>query len=138
MEIIYNPIGYIESPFKDLRDIPRQSIYSKDKKAKIKILDEYVKELEGISVDSYIVVLFHFHKSKEKKHNRYSEYFDGPRGIFATRSPHRPNGIGISIVKVLDINENIIEILGVDMLDGTPVIDIKPYSEKLNPGQADS
>lgn len=133
MDIIFKPVGYIESPFKSLKDIPKQSVLSNDKKAKIKLLEEYVKETEGLLVGSYIVVLFNFHESKDKKHNRYSDHYEGPRGVFATRSPNRPNGIGLSIVKITKIHENIIEISGVDMLDGTPVIDIKPYSEKLNP-----
>lgn len=133
MEIIFKAIGYIESPFKNLNEIPRQSVFSKDKKAKIRLLDEYVDGIEGVLVDSYIVVLFHFHKSNEKNFSRYTKHYEGPRGVFATRSPHRPNGIGLSIVKVENIHENIIEISGVDMLDGTPVIDIKPYSENLNP-----
>ena len=134
MDIRMEAIGYIKSGVKDRKDLPRQSVLNKDKKAVIEILPKYLDGIDGIEEGSYGVVLFHFHKSKKdvplklKPHGR-----DEIRGVFATRSPNRPNGIGQSIVKFTRIDGNNIEFEGVDMLDGTPVLDIKPYVEALNP-----
>ena len=139
MDIIFTPIGYIQSPFKELEDIPRQSIYAKDKRATIEILSEYVEGIRDIEAGDYIILLFNFHKSKGYNllqipgGNKAPKHLNRPKGVFSTRSPHRPNAIGMSIVKVITVHNNMIEIEGVDMLDGTPVIDIKPYSPQLNP-----
>ncbi len=133
-EIAFRPIGYIKSPFKSLSDIPRQSIYAAEKIAEIEINEEYVKGLLHLDNHSHIIVLFHFHQSpgfdlcvKRPGNSPLS------RGVFATRSPHRPNAIGLSIVELLEMKGNKLIIRGVDMLDGTPVLDIKPYSAGLNP-----
>ena len=139
MDIIFTPIGYIQSPFKELEDIPRQSIYAKDKRATIEILSEYVEGIRDIEAGDYIVLLFNFHKSKGYKllqiprGSKTPKDSNRPKGVFSTRSPHRPNAIGMSLVKVITVHNNMIEIEGVDMLDGTPVTDIKPYSPQLNP-----
>lgn len=137
MNIIFNPIGYIKSPFKELGDIPKQSIYADDKKATIEILNEYAEGIRDIEVGSHIIVLFNFHKSEGYKLLQIPSYSDEFKGVFSTRSPFRPNAVGMSIVKVINVLNNMIEIEGVDMLDGTPVIDIKPYIPKLNPEVSD-
>lgn len=134
MEIIqFNPIGYVKSPFKELKEIPPQSIYAKDKKAIIHIKDEYKQGLKDLEKLTYIIVLFYFNKSESFDLITKTPWSDEKKGVFATRSPRRPNAIGMSIVKILEVEENKITIEGVDMLDGTPVLDIKPYNEKLNP-----
>lgn len=133
MEIIFKPIGYVKSPFKKLSKIPRQSIYASDIKATIKILDEYIEGINDIKINSYIVVLFHFHESKGYKLLQIARDTNKLRGVFSTRSPYRPNGVGMSIVKVINIDKNSIEFQGVDMIDGTPIIDIKPYVYELSP-----
>ena len=139
MDIIFKPIGHIKSPFKELENIPTQSIYAKDKKATIEILSEYAEGIRDIEGGSYIVLLFNFHKSKGYKllqiprGAKKATDSNQPKGVFSTRSPHRPNAIGMSIVKVIEVNNNIIEIEGVDVLNGTPVLDIKPYIPHLNP-----
>jgi tRNA-Thr(GGU) m(6)t(6)A37 methyltransferase TsaA len=132
MEIILKPIGFIHSPYIDSRPIPKQSIYSDGVHATIKILDEYVEGLSSLKSGSYGIVLFYFHKI-EGYTLTVQRKPDESVGIFSTRSPHRPNKIGLSIVRFIKISGNIIEFEGVDMLDGTPVIDIKPYDEALNP-----
>ncbi|ACA54712.1 tRNA (N6-threonylcarbamoyladenosine(37)-N6)-methyltransferase TrmO [Clostridium botulinum] len=128
-----NPIGYIKSPFKNLEEIPPQSIYAKDKKALIEIKEELVEGLKGLDKNSHIIILFYFNKSKDFNLITKTPWSDEKKGVFSTRSPRRPNPIGLSIVKLIGIDHNKIIIEGVDMLDGTPVLDIKPYSEKLNP-----
>ncbi|MTI47251.1 MAG: tRNA (N6-threonylcarbamoyladenosine(37)-N6)-methyltransferase TrmO [Firmicutes bacterium] len=133
MEIKMSPIGYIKSNYKEKKEIPRQSIFAKDEKATIEILEEYKEGIQDIKEGSYGVVLFHFHKSEEYTLKTVSHKTGEWMGVFSTRSPNRPNGIGMSIVKITKIDGSIIEFQGVDMVDGTPVLDIKPYSEELNP-----
>lgn len=134
MKINMEPIGYIKSGVKDRKDLPRQSVLNQDKKAIIEILPKFVEGIEGIKENSHGVILFYFHKSEKegplriKPHGR-----DEITGVFSTRSPRRPNGIGLSIVKFTKVLEDKLEFEGVDMLDGTPVLDIKPYSSELNP-----
>ncbi|MCJ8173005.1 tRNA (N6-threonylcarbamoyladenosine(37)-N6)-methyltransferase TrmO [Clostridium botulinum] len=128
-----NPIGYIKSPFKNLEDIPPQNIYAKDKKALIEIKEELVEGLKDLDKNSHIIILFYFNKSKDCDLITKTPWSDEKKGVFSTRSPRRPNPIGLSIVKLIEIDHNKIIIKGIDMLDGTPVLDIKPYSKELNP-----
>ncbi len=132
-EMIMEAIGYIESPFKSTADIPPQSIYAKEKTAIIKIEEKFKAGLEGLELFSHIIVLFYFHESDGYSLRTRTRWSSRERGVFASRSPHRPNHIGFSVVELLSIVDNIIEIKGVDMLDNTPVLDIKPYSPGLNP-----
>ncbi len=137
MKISMEAIGYIRSDFKKKKDLPTQSTLNPNKKARIEILPEFIEGIEGIKENSHSVVLFYFHEST-KAPLRLIPHPDSNRerketGVFSTRSPNRPNGIGMSIVKFTRIEGNVLEFEGVDMLDGTPVLDIKPYSPKLNP-----
>jgi len=133
MEIKMSPIGYIKSPYKDKKEIPKQSILAEDRKAAIELLEEYKEGIQDIKEGYYGVILFYFHKSEGYTLRTVSHKTGEWTGLFSTRSPNRPNGIGMSIVKFTKIMGNKIEFKGVDMLDGTPVLDIKPYSEELNP-----
>ncbi|MFD3158681.1 tRNA (N6-threonylcarbamoyladenosine(37)-N6)-methyltransferase TrmO [Haloimpatiens sp. FM7330] len=130
-----NPIGHIRSPFKEIHQIPPQSIYAKDKKAIIKIKDQYKEGLRDLDKLSYIEIIFYFHKSENFELITKTPWSKEKKGVFSTRSPKRPNPIGISIVKLLEIGEDEIIVEGVDMLDGTPVLDIKPYNSNLNPDE---
>lgn len=132
-DIIVKPIGYIASPFKSIEEIPPQSVYAKEKVATIKLMEEYKEGLKDLENYSHIIVQFYFHQSKGYELLTLTPWSDERKGVFATRSPKRPNPIGISIVKLRKIEGCHIEIEGVDMLDQTPVIDIKPYVAKLNP-----
>ncbi|SHH85183.1 tRNA (N6-threonylcarbamoyladenosine(37)-N6)-methyltransferase TrmO [Sporanaerobacter acetigenes] len=133
MLIEMKPIGYIKSPYKNLKGIPRQSILSEDS-AVIEILPQYKEGIEGIKENSFGVILFYFHKTTGEVPLKQTPYnSDEFTGVFSTRSPRRPNGIGMSIVKFIKVEEGKIEIQGVDMVDGTPVLDIKPYAPQLNP-----
>lgn len=133
MKIEFKPIGYIRSPFKNREDIPRQSVLASDKEAIIEILPEFEKGLLGLKEGENIVVFFNFHKS-DSYDLRFKSHSTGDEiGVFASRSPNRPNGIGQSIVLLEKIEGNKLYIKGVDMLDETPLLDIKPYSRGLNP-----
>ncbi|WP_341349562.1 SAM-dependent methyltransferase [Clostridium botulinum] len=83
--------------------------------------------------NSHIIILFYFNKSKDFDLITKTPWSDEKKGVFSTRSPRRPNPIGLSIVKLIEIDHNKIIIKVIDMLDGTPVLDIKPYSKELNP-----
>lgn len=134
MKIEMEPIGYIKSPYKTLDKIPRQSVLSEDKSGVIEILPKYKEGIEGIKENSYGIILFYFHKSTGSIPLKQVPYkSDKERGVFSTRSPRRPNGIGMSIVQFIKVEEDRLEFQGVDMVDGTPVLDIKPYSAGLNP-----
>ncbi len=133
--ITYSPIGHIHSPFTSKEESPRQSIYTPEVEALIDIKPEFSPGLLHLERYSHIIVLFHFHLANgfELLVEKPAGGRSGPRGVFSTRSPNRPNGIGLSIVELLKIEGPRLTIRGVDMLDGTPVLDIKPYDPGLNP-----
>lgn len=133
MDIIMKPIGYIRSPLKTQADAPRQSIYNAKEQAVLEMEDEFKEGIMTIEPDTYIQIFFYFDRSKEYRLSHVSHDTGKLRGVFSSRSPRRPNGIGLSIVKVLENDGKSITFEGVDMLDGTPVLDIKPYSPHLNP-----
>ncbi|MBP7222342.1 MAG: tRNA (N6-threonylcarbamoyladenosine(37)-N6)-methyltransferase TrmO [Sedimentibacter sp.] len=124
MEIKMKPIGYIRTNYIDDSEIPRQSINNMTEKGTIEILDEFKDGIKDIEIGSYAIVLFYFHKAEHP--HLISEKRDN-KGVYSTRSPRRPNGIGMSIVKIINAENSTLEFLGVDMIDGSPVLDIKPY-----------
>ncbi|NLM06643.1 MAG: tRNA (N6-threonylcarbamoyladenosine(37)-N6)-methyltransferase TrmO [Tissierellia bacterium] len=130
-EIIFKPIGHIESEFQDREEIPKQSVLTKDKVAKIILNEELLDGIYGLKEGDDIMILFYFHQSEDFK-LKFNHHSGEVRGVFNTRSPNRPNGIGISIVNIKKINRNLIYFSGVDMVSGTPVLDIKPYIPELN------
>lgn len=127
MEIIFQPIGTIFSPFKDLEGIPIQPQASPGVKGKIVLLPEYGGGLLDLDGFSHIILLYFFHKSSEYSLLVTPFLDDEQHGVFATRAPRRPNQIGLSVVKLVKIENNVINIEDVDILNGTPLLDIKPY-----------
>lgn len=126
-------IGTVHSPHKQQAGTPIQPTAAKDIKGTIEIKDQFAQGLADLDGFSHIVVLFGFHKSNDYSLKVKPYLDDTLRGVFATRAPKRPSQIGISIVKLEKLDGNILHILGVDMLDGSPVLDIKPYLPTLNP-----
>lgn len=122
----FKTIGYIESPFKKKDEVPRQFFKSKAL-GKIEISEQYQEALSDLDGFSYIYVLYLFHKSKGYRSKIKPFFGNNERGLFSTRYPARPNPIGLSIYQLLDIEDNILNVKGVDVLSGTPVLDIKPY-----------
>jgi len=126
-EIKLKPIGVVHSPFKEPFGVPKDSTDGMNYQGTVEIFSQYKDGLKDLDSFSHIIILFYFHKS-EYYHLISKPYLDDhPRGVFATRSPHRPNLIGLSVVKLLRIDDNIIYVGGIDMIEGTPVLDIKPY-----------
>lgn len=126
-QIRYKPIGIIHSPFKEQKGTPIQPTTGKGIKATIEIFPEYEEGLKDLEGFSHIILLYHFHRSKPSSLLSKPFMDDTPHGIFAIRSPNRPNPIGISIVRLIQVKSNILDIEDIDSIDGTPLLDIKPY-----------
>ncbi len=125
--INYKPIGYFETPFTPKTGAPRQGQLLPETRGKIILDTIYTEALEDLKEFEYIIVLFHFHKSKGWESKVKPPKSEHAFGLFATRSPRRPNPIGLSVLRLVKIEKNILTVEGVDAFDGTPVLDIKPY-----------
>ncbi|MDG6229415.1 MAG: tRNA (N6-threonylcarbamoyladenosine(37)-N6)-methyltransferase TrmO [Candidatus Thermoplasmatota archaeon] len=126
-EILMDPIGKIHSPYKTSKDIPIQGRFKDDVEAFLELKKEYVKGLKDLDMFSHCILIYYFHKSTKITIVGKPFLEDDEHGIFAIRSPHRPNHIGFSVVKIQRIKGNKLYFTQVDMIDGTPLLDIKPY-----------
>jgi tRNA-Thr(GGU) m(6)t(6)A37 methyltransferase TsaA len=127
MKIEYQPIGIIHSPFTELSGMPIQPAGAAGVEGTVEIFPEYndgLKDLEGFS---HVIMLYHFHQSKGFNLHVVPFMDSIIRGVFATRAPKRPNPIGLSVIELQKIQGNILYVKNVDILDGTPLLDIKPY-----------
>jgi len=134
--IRFRPIGVVHSPFHVREDInPRRNFRPdgfSDIRGELEIDPSYAAGLKDIAGFSHLIVIFAFHKS-ELGHLLVRPPFETRRrGVFSTRSPHRPNPIGMTVVRLLGRCGNILRVSGIDMLEGTPILDIKPYTSRDN------
>jgi tRNA-Thr(GGU) m(6)t(6)A37 methyltransferase TsaA len=137
MEISYRPIGIIHSPFANIEGMPIQPTGASGIRGTVEVFPEFAEGLKDLEGFSHIILLYHFHRVQEAK-LVVTPFMDSqPRGVFATRAPNRPNPIGLSIVKLLSIEQNILHIENVDILDGTPLLDIKPYVPEFDQPRSD-
>ncbi|HEY59830.1 MAG TPA: tRNA (N6-threonylcarbamoyladenosine(37)-N6)-methyltransferase TrmO [Anaerolineae bacterium] len=127
MKIEYIPIGKIHSPFKSITNMPIQPNGAIGIKGTVCLFPEYIPAVKDLNGFSHIILLYHFHIVKDWQPLVIPFMDTLKRGLFATRTPKRPNPIGLSIVCLLSIEKNILHIENVDILDGTPLLDIKPY-----------
>jgi len=126
------PIGIIHSPFTSLQDMPIQPKGAKDTIGTIEVDEKYQNGLQDLGGFSHIYLLYNFHKA-ERTDLIVTPFMDTtPRGVFSTRSPLRPNHIGLSIVELVGVEKNLIKVRGIDILNGTPLLDIKPYIEQFD------
>jgi tRNA-Thr(GGU) m(6)t(6)A37 methyltransferase TsaA len=130
--VIYNPIGIIHSPYKEVKGMPIQPCGAKGVRGSVEIKHKYVRGLKDIDGFSHIILLYHFHISKGYSLDIVPFLDDHPKGVFATRAPRRPNPIGLSIVKLIKVEDGILHIEDVDILDNTPLLDIKPYVSEFD------
>ncbi len=131
-QIILHPIGIIHTPHHDIKNMPIQPLAADGIKGYIEIFPEYAAGLKDLDGFSYITLLYHFHKNKGFDLEVVPFMDTEKHGIFATKAPKRPNAIGLSTVKLTDIEGNIVHIEQADMLDGTPLLDIKPFYPKFD------
>jgi tRNA-Thr(GGU) m(6)t(6)A37 methyltransferase TsaA len=125
--IQYRPIGTIHTPYKSPAGTPIQPPASKGVEADVEVFEKYAEGLTDLGEFSHIYLIYHFHLSR-KFSLKVKPFLDNEsHGLFATRAPSRPNSIGLSIVRLTGIKENILHVKNIDILDGTPLLDIKPY-----------
>lgn len=143
-EIKYKPIGIIHSPFKRPQGTPIQPSAGRDIEGTVEIRPEYVKGLKDLDGFSHIILIYHLHLSKPYSLKVKPFMDDTLRGLFATRAPSRPNPIGISVVRLDKVVGRTLYIRDVDIVDNTPLLDIKPYvaefdlREKIKRGWLDN
>jgi tRNA-Thr(GGU) m(6)t(6)A37 methyltransferase TsaA len=131
MKIEYEPIGIVRSSHQAAAGTPIQPSRAEGVFGTIELLPEFVPGLADLDGFSHIVVVCHFDRVREFKLSVVPYLDTVPRGLFATRAPSRPNPIGLSVVRLVGIEGNELSIEGVDILDGTPVLDIKPWLGKF-------
>ena len=132
MEIKYHPIGTIHSPHTSLAGMPIQPSSAQGIKGQIEIEDRYVYGLQDLDGFSHIYLIYHLHKARPHKLLVKPFLENKVRGLFATRAPSRPNPIGISVVRLVSIENATLHVENIDILDGTPLLDIKPYVSEMN------
>jgi len=134
MPFNFKPIGVIHSPFKKKEDVDHKKFAYPDGfdliQGELEIFKEYEAGLKDTEGFSHLIVIFAFHQSREYRLHAKPLLDDSLRGVFSTRSPNRPNPVGMTVVKVLERKENIIKVSGIDMIEGTPILDIKPYTSR--------
>lgn len=134
MEINLKQIATIKSPFCKLENMPIQPKGAKDVFAEIEFKKEFQEGLKDLDGFSHVYLIYYFHKVANHKLSvvPFNDLTNTPRGVFSTRTPMHPNSIGLSVVELVGVKDNIVTIKGVDILDGTPLLDIKPYIENFD------
>jgi tRNA-Thr(GGU) m(6)t(6)A37 methyltransferase TsaA len=127
-------IGIIRSPFETKEEAPIQGAFAPEREGRLEILEEYREGLNDLEGFTHLHLLYLFDRAGEVKMVRPTFLSDTPHGLFSTRHPCRPSGIGLTIVKLLsvDVGKGVVEVAGIDVLDGTPLLDIKPYIVKFD------
>ena len=126
-DIIYKPIGIIHTPYTRKEDTPIQGCFSPNNRGFVELFPEYVAGLKDIEDFSHLILIYHLNKAEGFQLVTKPFLDNTERGIFAIRYFARPNPIGLSVVRLLKVNNNILEFGEVDMFDETPLLDIKPY-----------
>jgi tRNA-Thr(GGU) m(6)t(6)A37 methyltransferase TsaA len=121
------PIGVAHTSIKSKEEAPIQGAFSPNLAGTLEIYLEYAEGLKDVESFSHLILLYHFDRAGEIKLVRPTFLDDSPHGVFASRHPCRPNGIGLTVVRLLARSNNMLEVAGIDVLDKTPIIDIKPY-----------
>jgi tRNA-Thr(GGU) m(6)t(6)A37 methyltransferase TsaA len=125
--ITYRPIGRIHSPFPDVQGMPIQAAFAQAVEGTVVLDEDYADGLEGLDGFSHVILIYHFHLSEGYQLQVRPFLAEEMHGVFATRAPRRPNAIGISVVRLHRVEGRTLYVSGLDIVDGTPVLDIKPY-----------
>ena len=131
-QVIFQPIGYIRSPFTRPEDTPRQPAVAENAEGTVEVFEQFAEGLEGLARFDRIWLLFWLDRARPFKLKVVPHGQTEERGVFATRAPSRPNGIGLSPVRLLKVESRILHVADLDVLDGTPLLDIKPYSHNCD------
>jgi tRNA-Thr(GGU) m(6)t(6)A37 methyltransferase TsaA len=123
----YKPIGVIHSVFPTAKGMPIQAVAAEGIEGTVEIEAEYAAGLKDIEGFSHIILIYHFHLSEGYSLEVKPFLDDESHGVFATRAPRRPNAIGISVVRLVTVEGRLVHIADVDIVDGTPLLDLKPY-----------
>ena len=139
-ELVCKPIGFVRSPFRERAEAPRQASAARDARGTIELLPghDFEHALDDIELWPYLWVLFWFHLNEGWRPKVLPPRSAKRRGVFATRAPYRPNPIGLSVVKLEKVDGLVLYVSALDMLDATPVLDLKPYvpyADALNDAQ---
>jgi tRNA-Thr(GGU) m(6)t(6)A37 methyltransferase TsaA len=126
-KIVYEPIGVIRSPFKQPRGTPIQPPAAAGIEGTVELNPAYAAGLKDLDGFSHIILIYHFHLSGPYALRVQPFMDDEPHGVFAVRAPTRPNAIGLSVVRLVSVEGNLLRVENVDVVDGTPLLDIKPY-----------
>lgn len=129
------PIGIVRSPFKDIEDMPIQPTGDAAATGTVEILPEFAPGLADLDGFSHIILIYHFHRVRSVELIVTPFLDDRSHGIFATRAPTRPNPIGLSIVDLVRREGNTLHVTNLDIVDGTPLLDIKPYVPQFDAAQ---
>ena len=134
MEFKLKSIGIVHSPFKNTEDIDSKKFADAggfdSVQGELEVFNEFEDGLKDIEGFSHLVVLFAFHESEGYRLHTKPLLDETLRGVFSTRSPHRPNPIGMTVVKVIERKGTSLKVTGIDMIEGTPILDIKPYTSR--------
>jgi len=130
-EFSLRPIGVIRSPYKTPQEAPYQGGLVENV-CEVEVFPEFEEGLKDVEGCSHLILLYWLHKAERDKLIVYPPHDQKPHGVFATRSPHRPNPIGLCVAKLIERKGNVLRVKGLDAIDGTPLIDIKPFSPKLD------
>ena len=130
--ISYRPIGVIRTGHTKPKETPIQPVYSEGCEGQAEVFPEFAAGLRDVEGFSHIYLVYHMHKADRPQLVVKPFLQDVERGVFSTRAPCRPNPIGLSIVRLVRRDGNVLHLDGVDVLDGTPLLDIKPYTAKFD------
>jgi tRNA-Thr(GGU) m(6)t(6)A37 methyltransferase TsaA len=126
-DVVYSPIGVVHSPFKAPQDVPIQSAVAEGVAGSVEVAEEYVEGLRDVEGFSHLILVYHCHLA-QKYSLLVKPFLDEKlHGVFATRAPSRPNPVGVSVVRLTKREKNMLHIQDVDIIDGTPLLDIKPF-----------
>ena len=126
-QIVINPIGVIRTPYREPKGMPIQGRFKEGITGRAEVFPEYKEGLKDIDGFSHLILVYHFNRTKGERITARPYLEDQEHGVFSIRSPWRPNHLGISVVKLVRVEEAAVVFSEVDMLDETPLIDIKPY-----------
>ncbi len=130
--VTYTPIGVIRSGHRVAVETPIQPAFARGCPGRAEIRPEYTEGLQDLDDFSHLILLYHLDRAGAPELTVVPFLDDAPRGVFATRSPRRPNPIGLSVVRLLRVEGTTLHLEDVDILDGTPLLDIKPYIPRFD------